>query len=175
MFFTFFAAHLLSVHSSVVAQASLTKITCRTRLQSNLRRAKSNLDTLSEAHKKHWVYEILQHYIYSTTKNITMKINILSTGLFLLFILIIHTACQKEILIEQQPYDEKITIESLLEVGTLPKVYISKSVPFFDSDVNPVSLFLSDAKVILSQNGQEEVLKMDLIFELLVIFYIIEL
>ena len=94
-----------------------------------------------------------------------MKRNILSTGLFLLLILIIHTACQKEILIEQQPYDEKITIESLLEVGTLPKVYISKSVPFFDSDVNPVSLFLSDAKVILSQNGQEEVLKADLIFD----------
>ena len=33
---------------------------------------------LSEAHKKHWAYEILQHYIYSTTLIFSILINFLN-------------------------------------------------------------------------------------------------
>ena len=62
--------------------------------------------------------------------------------------------CTKTIPVEQQPYTERISIEGLLEPGTTPKVFLSRTVPFFTNDQTPSSLFIPDADVrIVSPDG----------------------
>ena len=63
--------------------------------------------------------------------------------------------CQKTITVEQQAYDESLSIESLLQPGEIPRAYINRTVPFFASigKETPSSLFLRGVNVVLVSNG----------------------
>lgn len=69
--------------------------------------------------------------------------------------------CTKTIPVEQQPYTERVSIESLLEPGTIPKVYLNRTVPFFTNDQTPSSLFIQDADVRIASPNGVDVLRPD--------------
>ena len=86
-------------------------------------------------------------------------------ALFFIAALCLAQACQKEITIEAPAYESKPVIECLLMSGTVPKLYLSRSVPFFNSEATPSALFIPDAEVVISGGGTQEVLKVDSIFD----------
>ncbi len=85
--------------------------------------------------------------------------------LLIISVLCLLQSCQKDITIDPPAYESKPVIECLLMPGTLPKVYLSRSVPFFNSAATPSALFLQNAEVIISEGGTSETLKTDSIFD----------
>lgn len=79
---------------------------------------------------------------------------------FLLLIFLLQS-CEKNIVIDPPAYESGPVIECLLMPGTLPKVYLSRSVPFFNSEATPSALFIRDAEVAILGGGEQEILKVD--------------
>lgn len=74
--------------------------------------------------------------------------------------------CQEVITVEQQPYEESLSIESLLQPGEIPRAYINRTVPFFTSigKETPSSLFLRGVNVVLSGGGTTDMFRPDSTF-----------
>ena len=87
-----------------------------------------------------------------------------SFTLAVLLPLLALAACTKAIPVELDTYEERVAIESLLLPGTLPKVYLNKTVPFFNTNQTPSDLFLSGAEVIISSRDGVDHLKADSIY-----------
>lgn len=73
-------------------------------------------------------------------------------SIFLLVILLFNS-CQKDIKIAPLPYESQLSIECILYPGKVPQLYLSKSVPFFDSNSTPSQLFVHDAVVTITGNS----------------------
>ena len=84
-----------------------------------------------------------------------------NTGYFILFILAFWAACTKDVNIGVQPYDSKLSIQGLITPGQTPKVYLYRTVAFFDPNVLPADLFVRDATVTLATPDGSEVLFQD--------------
>ena len=76
-------------------------------------------------------------------------------------VILLFQACQKDITIKPIPYEQKLSMECLLMPGTVPKLYLSHSVPYFNLNVTPNSAFVPDAIIIISGGGTEETLHVD--------------
>ncbi len=91
----------------------------------------------------------------------------LKSGLWMLpMAVLLASGCQKAITVEQQPYTEKISIESLLQPGTIPRVYVNRTVPFFvaTETQTPSSLFVPDAEVVMASGGEVDIFRADSTF-----------
>jgi len=75
--------------------------------------------------------------------------------------LLLFQACQKNITVKPLPYDQKLSIECMLLPGTVPKLYLSHTVPYFNLDVTPSSSFVPNAVVNISGGGTTETLHAD--------------
>ena len=92
----------------------------------------------------------------NTVKNILF---ILATTL--LFIL----ACKKDITIHfPADHNSKVFIEGILYPGKKPKIFISKSNPFFSSRVAPQQVFATGAAVKITSDATVDVLVADSVF-----------
>ncbi len=74
-------------------------------------------------------------------------------------------SCEKNIVIDPPAYTSKPVIECLLMPGTMPKVYVSRSVPFFNSEATPAALFLRGTEVVIAGGGEQETLKVDSVYD----------
>lgn len=64
--------------------------------------------------------------------------------------------CEKDITIAPQNYESKLSIQCLLSPNTLPKLYLFKTIPYFDEQISYSELFIRDAVVtITSKNGTD--------------------
>ncbi len=81
------------------------------------------------------------------------------TNLFfilLCFLLVIQfESCQKDIGFNPLPYESELTVECILVPGQIPKLYLSKSVPFFDANVSPTQLFAKGATVTITGSATD--------------------
>ena len=90
---------------------------------------------------------------------------------FLVIIIILFTSmvmggCQKDI--EVKPitgYESQLFIESILVPGETPRVYLSKSLPFFNGNVTPQQLFARGATISIFSETGEDVLQPDSTFD----------
>ena len=84
----------------------------------------------------------------------------------LILSLFMWMACEKDIQIEL-PVDLEgtVVIEGILYPGEVPRVYMSKSVPFFDPSVTPQEVFARGARVSITSSGETEVLVADSTFD----------
>jgi len=90
--------------------------------------------------------------------------NILRIILLILISLIIPT-CKKEIPIKfPKEHHSKVFIEGMLYPGKLPKIFISKSNPFFGSSVSPQQVFARGALVKIISGSVVETLVADSTF-----------
>ncbi len=85
--------------------------------------------------------------------------------LFIAALFCLALGCQKDITIDAPAYESKPVIECLLMPGTLPKIYLSRSVPFFNSAATPAALFVRDAEVVISGGGEQETLTVDSVYD----------
>lgn len=88
----------------------------------------------------------------------------LSNLLFAFLLAALFQSCEKNIIIDPPAYESRPVIECLLMPGTMPKVYLSRSVPFFNSEATPTALFLRGAEVVISGGGEQETLIVDSIY-----------
>lgn len=92
-----------------------------------------------------------------------MKNNPIITCAILVAIFI--SSCQKDISIPQPPYDSKLSIQSLIEPDSLPKVYVFHTVPYFDPKIFNAQLVLREATVKIIGGGNTDVLHLDSIYD----------
>ena len=85
----------------------------------------------------------------------------------LLFIsMLVCGACDSALPVEpRQNYQSKLVIEGILYPGQATKIYVSKSLPFFDDRVTPQEVFARGASVTLSDDTGSEILKADSTFD----------
>ncbi|MGE0773255.1 MAG: DUF4249 domain-containing protein [Cyclobacteriaceae bacterium] len=76
-------------------------------------------------------------------------------------------ACQKDIEIKPKSnYQESLFIEGILFPGEVPRIYVSRAVPFFDSEVTPQQVYARGAVVTLTHAGNNYTLAPDSTFDL---------
>lgn len=82
--------------------------------------------------------------------------------IYILFVLslIIMTSCEKDISIQMPDYTSKLTIQCALEVGVTPKLYIYKTVAYFDT-VSLADVFVRDANIKISNSYETDSLVID--------------
>ncbi len=83
-----------------------------------------------------------------------------SNTLFVLFLLVIMS-CEKTITIKQQSYQSKLSIQGLITPGELAKIYINRTVAYFDPKVNTRELTVRNAIVTLNDGSTKYLLHFD--------------
>lgn len=82
----------------------------------------------------------------------------------ILFLLAI--SCQKDIEIKPDTaYEEQLFIEGILYPGKVPRIYVSRALPFFQPEVAPQEVFARGAVVILTNRGVASTLQADSVFD----------
>lgn len=68
----------------------------------------------------------------------------------LILLALTFSSCEKDIKIKELPYEDQLTVECILIPGEVPKLYLGKSVAFFDSKVSPSSLSVNGATISIT-------------------------
>ena len=63
---------------------------------------------------------------------------------------IILISCEKTITVKQQAYKSKLSIQGLITPNQLPRIFINRTVPYFDPKVNTRELTVDNATVTLN-------------------------
>ena len=74
---------------------------------------------------------------------------------------VILISCEKTITIKQQPYQSKISIQGLITPGKTPRVFINRTVAYFDPKVNTRELTVDNAAVTLNDGTATYILNFD--------------
>jgi hypothetical protein len=86
--------------------------------------------------------------------------------LYLIIVLIAVLSCRKEVFLEpRSSYEEQLFIESMLYPGKEPKVFLSKSLPFFNEEVTPQEMFARGAVVSITRGTEVDQLQPDSTFD----------
>ncbi len=80
---------------------------------------------------------------------------------FLLLNLIGFNSCQKDIVVKGLPYDSKPIIECMITPGALPKLFLNRSVAFFDPRVYNSALVIRNAFVTIQNDFGTDTLELD--------------
>lgn len=79
--------------------------------------------------------------------------------------LMMITSCEKEIIIKQQAYISKPSIQCLITPGTIPKLYLNNTMPYLNAAESPRKMFVADAFVTIEANGIADQMKPDSVFQ----------
>jgi Domain of unknown function (DUF4249) len=71
---------------------------------------------------------------------------------------IFNLSCEKIVTVKAVPYENQLSIECLLESGQVPKLYLNKSVAYFNDQISSKDLFISNASVKISTGDQTDIL-----------------
>ncbi|MBI1226618.1 MAG: DUF4249 family protein [Bacteroidetes bacterium] len=82
-----------------------------------------------------------------------------------IFSVLVLASCTKNITIPQPAYDEKPSIQCLLEPGTVPFLYLDRSVAFLTGPHLPEDLFIRDALVEITDGDVTDHLQADSLFD----------
>ena len=74
---------------------------------------------------------------------------------------IILISCEKTITVKQQAYKSKLSIQGLITPNQLPRIFINRTVPYFDPKVNTRELTVDNAKVTLNDGTSTFTLSFD--------------
>ena len=87
--------------------------------------------------------------------------------IILFFVLLIGiTSCKKDIEVSpNSTFEGQLFIESILIPGKLPRLFLSNSLPFFDSNVTPQEVFARGASAMISSNSLTDFLAPDSTFD----------
>ncbi|MDQ2719872.1 MAG: DUF4249 domain-containing protein [Bacteroidota bacterium] len=77
------------------------------------------------------------------------------------FCLTIIISCEKTITVKQQPYQSKLSIQGLITPNQSPRIFINKTVPYFDPKVNARELTVDNANVTLNDGTSTFTLSFD--------------
>jgi Domain of unknown function (DUF4249) len=84
---------------------------------------------------------------------------IISAGFVSLF------ACEKTITITPPPYQDRVSIQCMLEPDSLPILYFNKTVPYFDKKLSFSDLVIRNANIIISDGITSDILLLDSVYD----------
>jgi hypothetical protein len=90
-----------------------------------------------------------------------MKKNLSLYVILATFLLI---SCEKTITVKQQAYQSKLSIQGLITPSQLPRIFINRTVPYFDPKVNTRELTVDNAKVTLNDGTSVFTLPFDSLY-----------
>ncbi len=73
----------------------------------------------------------------------------------------VFISCEKNITITPPAYNDKPSIQSMLEVDSVPVVYFNRTVPYFGKDLSLQSLAIRNAVIKITSNGITDSLGFD--------------
>lgn len=73
--------------------------------------------------------------------------------------------CTKTIPVELDTYEQRVAIEGLLQPGTLPRIFVSRTVPFFTDGQSPSDLFVRGAQVTIASMDGVDMLVADSVYD----------
>ncbi len=76
----------------------------------------------------------------------------------------IFISCEKTITIKQQAYQSKLSIQGLITPNQTPRIFINRTVPYFDPKVNTRELTVDNAAVTLNDGGSSVTLYFDSVY-----------
>ena len=85
-------------------------------------------------------------------------------GIIAVIMTTIFFSCEKNITITPPPYQDKPSIQSMLEVDSVPVVYFNRTVPYFGNDLSLQALVLRNAIIKISSNGITDNLRFDSVY-----------
>ena len=107
-----------------------------------------------------YVFQIKSRFRTYKTFKMTKSIFLIAILIFSFF------ACQKDINLNvPDRHEEQLFVESILYVGETPKVFLSKSVSFFNEKVTPQEVFVRDAIVQITEGNNNYILEKDSTFD----------
>ena len=68
-----------------------------------------------------------------------------------IIIAIIFFSCEKNITLTPPPYNDKPSIQSMLEVDSVPVVYFNRTVPYFGKDLSLQALTIRNAIIKITE------------------------
>ena len=77
---------------------------------------------------------------------------------------ILFFSCEKNITITPPAYQDKLSIQSMLEADSVPVVYFNRAVPYFGTDLSLQALVIRNAIIKITSNGITDSLKFDSIY-----------
>lgn len=89
-----------------------------------------------------------------------LYLNIIFFSLVSLF-----ASCEKVITITPPPYQDKVSIQCMLELDSLPIVYFNKTVPYFDPKISFADLVIRKAIVKISDGVNVDNLLLDSVYD----------
>ena len=87
-----------------------------------------------------------------------------NVGKLLFAMLVFLQSCTKDITINQLPYEAKTSIQSLITPDSLPKVYVYRAVPFFDTRISVSQLARRDVVVSMEAGSEKIAFTLDSVF-----------
>src|ERR1700694_4132134 len=85
----------------------------------------------------------------------------MKTTFLLLVVITLLIGCVKNITIPPPQYDSKVSIQSMLEPDSLPIVYFSRTVPYFDRIIHFSELVIRNAQVKIQSSAGTDSLRLD--------------
>lgn len=73
-------------------------------------------------------------------------------------------SCEKVVTINAPAYTSKVSIQSMLEPGSVPVVYFSKTVPYLDTATTFAELIIRNAAIKIQSSAGTDYLKLDSVF-----------
>lgn len=70
----------------------------------------------------------------------------------LVFTALLLNSCEKNIIIEPHPFQSQLSVECILEPGTMPKLFLGKTVGYFDTKHTSKDLFVKDAIITITND-----------------------
>ena len=81
-------------------------------------------------------------------------------------VILIFISCQKDIEIKPKTrYQEQLFIEGILYPGELPRIYVSRALPFFEKEITPQQVFERGAQVSIMHEDNTYILLPDSTFD----------
>ena len=83
------------------------------------------------------------------------------SGITFFLIAILFLSCEKNIIVKTPAYQDKPSIQSMLEVDSVPVVYFNRTVPYFGADLSLQALTIRSAVIKITSNGITDSLRFD--------------
>jgi Domain of unknown function (DUF4249) len=97
-----------------------------------------------------------------------MKYIAFSIVLLYLFFII---SCEKEITVPQPPYQEKVSIQGILEPDSVPIVYFNRTTPFLSATTLPNALVIRNATIKITGDNNTDILTLDSTYDRIYCLY----
>ena len=85
--------------------------------------------------------------------------------LLTLTVILFISSCEKDITVVPQDYENRLSIQCLITPDSFPKLYLYKTIPYFDIQTDYTDLFVKNAEITITSSLGTDILQADSIYD----------